>query len=119
MYIFDIPDVHKYLNDNSDNFLEALSQTEEVSIFANTSIRAVIEMKWPLIRRSIVRKLFIPYLIFLFSFLFYSVVIFERSNAQPPAPAEGEEGSTSDEGLLTNSTTQDSYNNSTDSSTNS
>lgn len=80
MYIFDMPDFHKYINDNADNFLEALSGTEEVSIFDNRSIRALIEMKWPLIRKGIVRKLFIPYLIFLFTFLLYSVYIFESQN---------------------------------------
>jgi hypothetical protein len=83
MFIFDIPEVHKYLNNNADNFLEALSATDEVTIFDNRSIRAVIEMKWPLIRKAIVRKLFIPYLIFLFSFLFYSTYLFEKLNTKP------------------------------------
>jgi hypothetical protein len=77
MYIFDMPDCHKYLNDNADNFLDALANTEQVKIFENISVRAIIEMKWPLIRKGVVKKLFIPYLIFLASFLFYSVYLFE------------------------------------------
>ena len=28
VYVFDIPDTHKYLNDNADNILEALANTE-------------------------------------------------------------------------------------------
>lgn len=105
MFIFDIPEAHKYLNQNADNFLEALSATEEVKIFDNRSIRAIIEMKWPLIRKGVVRKLFIPYLIFLFSFLFYSVYIFERLNKQPgqsfePAPVDPNSNSSATQTLL-------------------
>lgn len=46
-------------------------------------MRAIIEMKWPLIRKGIIKKLFIPYLAFLLTFLFYSVFIFENLNPHP------------------------------------
>ncbi len=41
-------------------------------------------MKWPIVRKAIVRKLFIPYLIFLASFAFYTIVIFENLHPHPP-----------------------------------
>jgi hypothetical protein len=85
VYIFDMPDQHKYINDNADNFLEALADTkyEQIYIFENISVRAIIEMKWPLIRKAIIKKLFIPYLVFLMTFLLYSVYIFENLNPHP------------------------------------
>mmetsp|Transcript_21603 Transcript_21603/g.15844 ORF Transcript_21603/g.15844 Transcript_21603/m.15844 type:complete len:94 (+) Transcript_21603:1862-2143(+) len=30
VFIFDIPDTHKYLNDNADNILEALAESEQI-----------------------------------------------------------------------------------------
>lgn len=35
-------------------------------------------MKWPLVRRGIIKKIFIPYVIFVFSFLIYSTYVFEN-----------------------------------------
>jgi hypothetical protein len=78
MYILDIPQLHKYLNDNADNFFEALAETECIELFSNRSVKAIIELKWPLVKSAIIRNLFIPYLIFLFTFLIYTVVLFEK-----------------------------------------
>lgn len=78
MTIVDLPEIHKFNNKNSSEFLEALSQTEFVEIFNNVSVRALIEFKWPKIKSAIKNALFIPYLVFLFSFLIYSVWIFEN-----------------------------------------
>jgi hypothetical protein len=41
------------------------------------SIRALIELKWPLAKEAMVKKMFIPYVIFLLLYLVYSVYIFE------------------------------------------
>lgn len=77
LYIFDIPEITKYLNDNADSVMDALASTDEIKIYENKSIRALIDTKWPLIRNAIIKKLFFPYLTFLLSFLYYTVYIFE------------------------------------------
>mmetsp|Transcript_9029 Transcript_9029/g.8461 ORF Transcript_9029/g.8461 Transcript_9029/m.8461 type:complete len:293 (-) Transcript_9029:459-1337(-) len=78
VFIFDIPHVHKYLNDNADNILDALANTDQIELFDCISVRSVIEMKWPIVRAGIVKRLFIPYLLFLLAFLIYSTTIFEN-----------------------------------------
>ena len=75
--------MQKYLLNNADDFLEALANTDKVELFSSVSIRSIIEIKWPLIRTAIVRKMFIPYVIFVFTFLIYSVYIFENLNPRP------------------------------------
>lgn len=78
MHIVDLPEIHKFTNKNAVKFLEALSQTESIELFNNVSVRAMIEFKWPQIKTAIKRALFYPYLLFLFSFLIYSVWIVEN-----------------------------------------
>lgn len=47
MYIVDLPEIHKFCNKNSAEFIEALSQTDNIELFNNVSIQAMIEFKWP------------------------------------------------------------------------
>jgi hypothetical protein len=47
MKVLDIPGVHRYDNDWSKKLLKCLADTPNTNIFANKSIRAVIEYKWP------------------------------------------------------------------------
>lgn len=75
-----MPHLHKYENDHADNFLEALASTDQIEIFSNNAIKALIELKWPLVKAAIKKFLFYPYLTFLMSFLFYTVYIFEEFN---------------------------------------
>ena len=70
--------MHKYENVIADEFLEALAETECIDIFSNKSIQALIEIKWPLVKTAIKKWLFYPYLVFLLTFLYYTVYIFER-----------------------------------------
>lgn len=80
MEILDMPHLHKYKNDVADEFLEALADTETIEIFSNNSIRALIELKWPLVKAGIKKYLFYPYLAFVLIFLYYTVSAFERYN---------------------------------------
>lgn len=82
MEILDLPHLHKYENDTADEFLEALAETECIEIFSNKSIQALIEIKWPLVKAGIKKFLFYPYLIFLISFLYYTVYVFENYHAK-------------------------------------
>lgn len=67
-------------------------------------MRALIDTKWPLIRNAIIKKLFIPYLIFLLLFLVYTVYIFEILHAgeTPPDP----DGLTHDESASNETSTE-------------
>lgn len=38
MEILDLPHLHKYLNDVSDDFFESLADTDCIEIFSNSSI---------------------------------------------------------------------------------
>lgn len=77
MFILDMPHLHKYENDHADDFLEALANSDQIDIFSNRAVKAIIELKWPLVKAAIKKFLFYPYLVFLFSFLFYTVYVFE------------------------------------------
>ena len=57
--------------------MKALSETENIDLFNNVSIRAMIENKWPLVKKGMIKKLFTPYIIFLTLFFVYSTWIFE------------------------------------------
>lgn len=49
MYILDLPHLHKYVNDHADDFLEELANTDQIEIFSNDAVKALIELKWPLV----------------------------------------------------------------------
>lgn len=53
-------------------------------------------MKYPLIRRNIIKKLFIPYLFFLTSFLYYSTYVFEIMNPTTDSTITNYTNSTND-----------------------
>ncbi len=61
--------------------MECLAESEELTIFQNLSIRAIIEFKWPLLRRAIVSWLFVPYFLTLVTFTIYSLYVYEGYEA--------------------------------------
>lgn len=94
MEILDIPHLHKYQNDIADEFFESLAETDCIEIFSNSSIQALIEIKWPLVKSAIKKYLFYPYLVFILLFLYYTVGVFEKfvepeAAAATDAPADG------------------------------
>lgn len=48
--ILDLPDMQKFKNKNADKLLLVLSETENIELFDSASIRAIVEMKWPLVK---------------------------------------------------------------------
>jgi hypothetical protein len=93
MEVLDMPHLHKYQNDIADEFFEALAETECIEVFSNKSVQALIEIKWPLVKAAIKKYLFIPYLFFIFAFLYYTVGVFEKFHEKEP---EAEEGASTD-----------------------
>ena len=82
MQMLDLPHLHKYENNIADNFLEELAETECIELFSNTSVQAIIELKWPTVKTAIKKYLFYPYLCFILSFLIYTVYVFEEFYGQ-------------------------------------
>ena len=70
--IVDIPEIHCFQEKNGDRFFNSLSNVNSLDLFSNTVIKAIIDYKWPLIRRYIVRLQFIPFLIYLAVFIVFS-----------------------------------------------
>lgn len=81
--IFDLPEFHQFLNENADEFFGALAETDDnMEIFKNISIRALIELKWPLAKANLIKNLFIPYVVLLLVYLFYTGYLYEWSNIE-------------------------------------
>lgn len=78
MAMLDMPDIQKYNNVYADKLIQVLAETDNLDIFNTTSVRAIIELKWPLVKKAMVKYLFYPYLTLLFCFIMYSVYIFEH-----------------------------------------
>ena len=47
------------------------------------ALRFLVELKWPLTRKFIIIRLFIPYLIFLLFFNLYATYVFELEDRNP------------------------------------
>jgi hypothetical protein len=76
MLILDMPNAHKF-GEVGTIIMEQLSETDNLDIFSNLAIRAIIEFKWPLVKKQLVLFLFLPYLFALVTFTYYSLWIFE------------------------------------------
>ncbi|CDW78608.1 wd-40 repeat protein [Stylonychia lemnae] len=71
--IADLPCFHHFNCEQSMQFLKQLSLSHDVeTLFGRKYIQAMLEMRLPLIRRAIVFKVFLPYLIYLILFSVYS-----------------------------------------------
>lgn len=75
--ILDLPDMQKFNNKSADKLLKVLSETENIELFNSASIRAIIEIKWPLVKTAMTKYLLAPYLVLLFSFIYYTLYLFE------------------------------------------
>ena len=77
MGVLDLPNMQKFENKNADKLLITLSETENIDLFSSVSIRAIIELKWPLVKRAMKKYLLYPFLLMHFAFLYYAVYLFE------------------------------------------
>lgn len=49
MCVLDLPNMQKFQDKNADKMLLVLSETENIELFESASIRAIVEIKWPLV----------------------------------------------------------------------
>ena len=78
MFILDLPNMQKFENKHADRILEVLSETSNTELFTSAAMRAVVELKWPLVRKAMIKNLLIPYLVLLSSFIYYTTFLFEN-----------------------------------------
>ncbi len=67
----DISTLHSYTHENTNKFFEALSDCTNYDIFEQAAIKKIIEFKWPLLKEFTIKKLLMPYLVYMLTYLFY------------------------------------------------
>ncbi len=67
----DIPSLHTYTSPHTQAFFDALANCEDYELFEQTAIKKIIEFKWPLTKEYTIKKLLVPYLIFMSTYLIY------------------------------------------------
>jgi hypothetical protein len=72
--MIDIPEVYKYDSAISLEIFEKLANVD-MNLFANSTLRAIIDHKWPTVRYYIKLLLFAPFVIFLTTFISFSNVL--------------------------------------------
>ena len=77
----DMPGLHD-LNENSVDFLMALSRATNIEFFCSRVVQNEIKFMWPRVRGHIYRKLFFPFIVYLFLFVFYLNVVHEGARDQ-------------------------------------
>ena len=88
--VVDLPDLHKYDHKVATKFLEKLSETENIELYSSDTTRAIVELKWPLARRAMIKYLLYPYLVLLAVFLYYACIIFEDFQEEKVATLKAE-----------------------------
>lgn len=75
--VFDFPRMHDFDNETAVKLLEALSETDEMSIFDCAYVQALLEFQWPITKKNIIIRQFVPYIVLLLTFFVYTVFHFE------------------------------------------
>lgn len=71
--VFDFPKMHHFGNQTGKELILALSEQEDLTIFDQKYVQALLEYQWPAVRKAVIYSLMIPYLIFLVAFNYYSL----------------------------------------------
>lgn len=74
---FDVPVIHQYSSPLCNKFFEALAETDDMGLFESKGIKMLIEYRWPLAREFVVKRLFLPFVFFLFTFVVYMGQVYE------------------------------------------
>lgn len=62
--VLDVPSLHSYSEKASTDFYNALAESEDLQLFGNRSIKAIIDFKWPLAQLFTVYYLFGPFILY-------------------------------------------------------
>lgn len=73
----DIPNVYNFEHTVSQEFFKALSETEDIDIFSRKSIRKMICYNFPPVKDFTIKRLFVPYCVFMLVFVTYLNAVYE------------------------------------------
>lgn len=76
--VFDFPELHHFSNRTGKEVILALSEQEDLSIFDQHYVQALLEYQWPAVKYVLIKSLMLPYLFYLFVFNYYSLYLFEH-----------------------------------------
>lgn len=71
--------------------LETMAETENKELFENATLRAIVEKNFPVIKDTIKKKLFFPYICFVIAFMVYSTYVYEKLASLEALSPEGKE----------------------------
>lgn len=69
--------LHQYSHPVCNEFFMALADTEDMSLFENKGIQQLIDYRWPLAREFVVKRLFLPFVFYLATFVLFMGTIYE------------------------------------------
>ena len=73
--MIDIPEVYKFDSAISLEMFEMLANVKNLNLFANSTVKAIIDHKWPTVRYYIKLLLFTPFVLYLLIFIAFSNVL--------------------------------------------
>ena len=73
--MIDIPEVYKFDSAISLEMFEMLANVKNLNLFANSTVKAIIDHKWPTVRYYIKLLLFAPFVVYLLIFIAFSNVL--------------------------------------------
>ncbi|CDW73665.1 wd-40 repeat protein [Stylonychia lemnae] len=66
------------LTKEGDDFLKKLSKSENLELFSLESIQTIVKFQWKIYKAAIIRKLFIPFLVYFIAFILSMTMLYQR-----------------------------------------
>lgn len=67
-------------------FIMALSNSENMNYFQQESVRLLVNFQWMFYKTSIIKYLFVPFIVNMVLFNLYAVIVFEEYRKYPTDP---------------------------------
>lgn len=62
--IIDLPGVYHYTDDEFIQMFDSLANTEKIEFFNIKAIQKIVDFNYPLVKEYIIKKLFVPFIVF-------------------------------------------------------
>ena len=72
--------MHSFTDQCAVDFMTNLSESEDMKLFELTVIKKLIDFKWPMVKSYIIKRLMIPYIVFMISYMMFSHINFLEGN---------------------------------------
>lgn len=84
--VLDIAHIHSPERDECKDFFEALSQSFDEELFKQTCVTSIIWYRWATTHKTIIRRLFVPYIFYAVIFGAYVVNLKFINGDEPAGP---------------------------------